>query len=50
MLAPERAAVAHPHWPEDYARATADGGVTLPLDDAVSMVKAWFAKITAAEQ
>lgn len=43
-------AVAHPHWPDDYARAAADGGVALPLDDAVSVVNAWLAEIAAAEQ
>ena len=40
--------VAHKHWPTDYARAAADGGVTQSLDDAVAEVNDWLARIDAA--
>lgn len=40
--------VAHPHWPNDYARAAADGGVTLSFDVAVAAVNRWLAEIDAA--
>ncbi|NTW39229.1 MAG: hypothetical protein HGA44_04955, partial [Cellulomonadaceae bacterium] len=44
------AAVAHPHWPSDYARAAADGGVELQLDEAVAVVNGWLAEIAASEK
>lgn len=38
-------AVAHEHWSRDYARASADAGVRLDLDEAVAAVNEWIAKI-----
>ncbi|WP_277211156.1 nucleotidyl transferase AbiEii/AbiGii toxin family protein [Isoptericola croceus] len=40
--------VAHPHWPNDYARAAADAGVTTTLDDAVAAVNEWISEIDAS--
>lgn len=41
-------AVPHPHWTHDYARAAADGGVALDLDDAVALVNDWLTEISTA--
>lgn len=43
------AAVAHSHWPGDFARAATDGGVTLSLAEAVAAVNEWITEIAAAE-
>ena len=43
-------AVAHPHWPDDYARAAADGGVLLQLDEAVAVVNGWLEEIAASPE
>ncbi len=40
--------VAHRHWPADYAKTAADGGVTLSFEDAVDVVNDWIAEIAAA--
>ncbi|WP_421742057.1 nucleotidyl transferase AbiEii/AbiGii toxin family protein [Cellulomonas sp.] len=42
--------IAHSHWPEDYARAAADGGVQLKLDEAVAVVNTWLSEIAATER
>lgn len=41
--------VAHPHWPNDYARAAQDGGVTSTLEEAVGAVNDWIDEIAKAE-
>lgn len=40
--------VAHPQWPTAYARAAADGGVTVTLDEGITAVNEWIALIDAA--
>jgi hypothetical protein len=45
-------AVAHPHWPADYAAAAAAaaGGVALPLDEAIAEINAWIVAIDTASE
>lgn len=40
--------VAHRHWPTAYARAAADGGLTVTLDEGITAVNDWIALIDAA--
>jgi hypothetical protein len=38
----------HPHWPDDYARAAGDAGLTVTLDDAIAELNDWIGKLDAA--
>lgn len=42
-------AVAHPHWRADYASASAKGGFSLELEDAIAQLNAWIDQIDAAD-
>ena len=38
----------HPHWPDDYARAAGDAGLTVTLNDAIAELNDWIGKLDAA--
>jgi hypothetical protein len=35
----------HPHWPDDYARAASDAGLTVTLDDAIAALNDWIGEL-----
>lgn len=38
---------AHPHWPDDYARAAIDAGLTVTLDEAIAELNDWIGELDA---